>query len=59
MRFYCTDMPSVTRWPDGDGVEEYKTDKRQNKVMNDTVATVGPTQRETCPDMLAGPTALP
>lgn len=58
MRFYHTDMPSVTRWPDGKGVKESKMDKRQYEVMNDIAATVGSTHREMCPDVRAGPTAL-
>lgn len=45
MRFYRTDMPSVTRWPNAKGVEESKMDKRQYKVMNDTAATLGSTHR--------------
>lgn len=44
MRFYCTDTPSVTQWPDGKGVEESKTEKQQYEVMNDMAATLGSTQ---------------
>jgi len=59
VRFYYIDMSSVTWWPDGKGAEESKMDKRHPEVTNDTAAALVSTHRETCPDVHAGPTALP